>query len=460
MYRSLQTLEIPHGTVSSHPAQAMSPRSSFSRRMVLGGIAATAALSSPLGAFAAQSTSRMGAEAGVPLKIVDLDLIEVTGHYEEAATIDHQFEVTPLAIYDEFRPDVYQDKPGPQKQVKTTAIYLRIRTAAGLDGIYGPIDREAAFLVRQELRPFLLGKDALAGEELWDLMYRSNRHSRDGIFMMAISAVDNTLWDLRGRYYGVPVHRLLGGPTRQSVEAYSSCLGFSLQPDAVRKRCLSLKKEGFRYQKWFMGYGPGSGPEGMQRNVELVRILRETLGDDTELMFDSFSGWDIGYALEWAHQVEKYRPYWMEESTHPEKIESFSTLRRSTTIPVASGEHFYGRWEVERYLQTGALSVVQADPEWCGGISELVKIGTIASLHDVRVIPHGHSLHAALHVILSQSPMTFPLAEFLVIKMRTYYHFETNPPMPVRAHFAVPTTPGFGITLDESKIESRTTLTF
>jgi L-rhamnonate dehydratase len=428
--------------------------------MVLGGIAATAALSSHLGAFAAQTTSRMGTEPSAPLKIVDLELVEVIGHYEESATVDHQFEVTPLAIYDGFRPDVYQDKPGPEKQVKTTAIYLRIRTAAGLDGMYGPIDREAAFLVRQELRPFLLGKDALAGEEIWDLMYRSNRHSRDGIFMMAISAVDNTLWDLRGRYYGVPVYRLLGGPTRQSVEAYSSCLGFSLQPDAVRNRCLSLKKEGFRYQKWFMGYGPGSGPEGMQRNVELVRLLRETLGDDTELMFDSFSGWDIGYALEWAHQVEKYRPYWMEESTHPEKIESFSTLRRSTTIPIASGEHFYGRWEVERYLQTGALSVVQADPEWCGGISELVKIGTVASLHDVRVIPHGHSLHAALHVILSQSPMTFPLAEFLVIKMRTYYHFEMNPPMPVRAHFAVPTEPGFGITLDESKIESRTTLTF
>jgi L-alanine-DL-glutamate epimerase-like enolase superfamily enzyme len=198
----------------------------------------------------------------------------------------------------------------------------------------------------------------------------------------------------------------------------------------------------------------------MRRNVEMVRILRETVGDDVELMFDSFSGWDMGYALEWAHQVEKFCPRWMEESTHPEKIETFATLRRSTTIPIASGEHFYGRWEVERYLQAGALSVVQADPEWCGGISELLKIGAVASLHDVPVIPHGHSIHTALHVIASQSPMTFPLAEFLVIKMRTYYHFEANPPMPVRAHFALPTEPGFGITLDESKIESRTTLTF
>ena len=398
--------------------------------------------------------------AGERLKIVDLELIQVKGHYKATPNVDNQPEITPLAVYDGYSAKVYEDKPGPEKSVATSAIYLRIHTDAGLDGFYGPIDREAAFVVHDELRSFLLGKDALAGEKLWDQMYRSNRHSRDGIFMMAVSAVDNTLWDLRGRYYGVPVYRLLGGPTRESVEAYSSTLGFSLQPEAMRKRCLALKNEGFRNQKWFMGYGPGDGPEGMRRNVEMVRILRETAGDDVELMFDSFSGWDLNYALEWAHQVEKFRPRWMEESTHPEKIEAFATLRRSTTIPVASGEHFYGRWEVERYLQAGALLVVQADPEWCGGISELLKIGTVASLHDVPVIPHGHSLHAALHVIASQSPMTFPLAEFLVIKMRTYYHFEENPPMPVRAHFALPTEPGFGITLDESKIESRTVLTF
>lgn len=399
-------------------------------------------------------------DTGGRLKIADLELIQVKGHVEEIPTVDHQPEVTPLAIYDGYKAKVYEDKPGPEKAVSTSAIYLRIRTDVGLDGFYGPIDREAAFVVREELRPFLLGKDALAGEALWDQMYRSNHHSRDGIFMMAISAVDNTLWDLRGRYFGVPVYRLLGGPTRESVEAYSSTLGFSLQPDAMRKRCRALKNGGFRNQKWFMGYGPGDGPEGMRQNVEMVRVLRETAGDDVELMFDSFSGWDLSYALEWAHQVEKYRPRWMEESTHPEKIETFATLRRSTTIPIASGEHFYGRWEVARYLQAGAISVVQADPEWCGGISELLTIGTVASLHDVPVIPHGHSLHAALHLIASQSPMTFPLAEFLVIKMRTYYHFEKDPPMPVRAHFVLPTEPGFGITLDESRIESRTVLNF
>jgi L-alanine-DL-glutamate epimerase-like enolase superfamily enzyme len=129
-------------------------------------------------------------------------------------------------------------------------------------------------------------------------------------------------------------------------------------------------------------------------------------------------------------------------------------------VPVASGEHFYGRWEVERYLQAGAVSVVQADPEWCGGTSELVRICGVASVHDAQVIPHGHSIHAALHVIASQSPMTCPLAEFLILKMGSYYHFEKHPPLPVRARIALPAGNGYGIELDEAKVESQSVLKF
>jgi len=394
------------------------------------------------------------------LKIAAIELLQLQGHRDTETGVNAQYQVNPLYVYEEYRPPVYSDKPGTHKSVPINSIYLRIRTDSGLDGLYGPIDREAAFVVHDQLRPFLLGKDPLAGEAIWDQMYRSNRHSRDGIFLMAISAVDNTLWDLRGRYFEAPVYRLLGGPTRQNIEVYGSCLGYSLEPAKVRERALALQAEGFRNQKWFLAYGPGSGPEGLQKNVELVRILRETLGSTTELMFDAYSGWDLNYALSWAKQVEQYRPRWIEEAAHPEKIESFVTLRRGTSVPVASGEHFYGRWEVERYLQAGAVSVVQADPEWCGGISELVKICGVASLHDAQVIPHGHSIHAAIHVIASQSPMTCPLAEYLILKMQSYYHFEKNPPQPVKARIALPQGPGFGIELDEAKVEKQSALTF
>jgi L-alanine-DL-glutamate epimerase-like enolase superfamily enzyme len=240
------------------------------------------------------------------------------------------------------------------------------------------------------------------------------------------------------------------------VEAYASCLGHSLEPEAVRTCALQFKNEGFRYQKWFLAYGPGSGAEGMQKNVELVRILREALGEETELMFDSFMGWDLNYAIAWAKQVEKYRPRWMEESFATEKIESFAQLRRSTSIPVASGEHIYGRWEAHQYLKAGALNVLQTDPEWCGGVSELVKICTVASLYDVQVIPHGHALHAALHVVASQSPMTCPLVEDLIIKMSSFHHFEKRPPGVVSGRIALPERPGFGIELDPGKIEKQT----
>jgi len=243
------------------------------------------------------------------------------------------------------------------------------------------------------------------------------------------------------------------------VEVYASALGFSLEPEAVRKRCLALKSEGFRYQKWFMGYGPGSGPEGMRKNIELVKTLRETLGEDYEIMFDAYHAWDQNYALEWAKQVEKYRPYWMEEVTHPEKIDSFAAIRRGTSVPLAAGEHIYGRWEVEQYLQAGTLNFVQTDPEWCGGLSELLKIGTVASLHDVPVIPHGHALRAVVHAIFSQSPGTFPLGEYLVIKMRNFFHFEKNPMVVERAHIAQPTGAGFDIQLDPAKIDSQRMLT-
>ena len=436
--------------------------SRMDRRSFLGSLAAGTAAGAALGVPRSVAAVRCPPDRGeglAPLKIDAVELLELRGHYTTETGVDRQPQVNPLDVYDDLRPAPYKDKPDGKREVQYEAVYLRLKTAAGLDSLYGPIERDAALVVQEDLRPFLVGKDALAGEILWDQMYRSNRHSRDGIFMMAISAVDNALWDLRGRFYGVPVWRLLGGPSRERVEMYASALGFPLEPDAVRKRATELKGQGFRYQKWFMGYGPGSGPEGMRKNVELVKTLRETLGDDCEIMFDAYSGWDQDYALEWARQVEQYRPFWMEEVTHPEKIDSFAAIRRGTSVPLASGEHFYGRWEVERYLLAGTLNVVQADPEWCGGLSELVKIGTVASLHDVRVIPHGHSLRAAVHTILSQSPMTFPLGEYLVIKMRHYHHFEKNPLVVEQAHIAQPTEPGFGIELDAAKIDSQKLLT-
>jgi L-alanine-DL-glutamate epimerase-like enolase superfamily enzyme len=387
------------------------------------------------------------------LAISDLEIWELAGPRETEPDA-YQAQVTPLHIYPEHALGPYPEDPRvPVETYEHRVLYVKVKTDGGLEGLYGLVDREAALVVERQLREFLIGQDPLAIAKVWDKMYRFNRHSRAGHYMMALSAVDNALWDLAGKHFGVPVYRLLGGPTREGVEGYASCLGSSVEPEAAARRSVELKQQGFRYQKWFFPHGPSHGTKGLLANVELVRTLRESLGDEYEIMFDAFNGWDLDYAKRWASLAERYRPRWIEEAFSSEKLQSFVELRRATSIPVATGEHFYGRWEVNRFLRADALDVVQADPEWCGGVSELVKICTLASANDVHVVPHGHNIHAALHVVASQSPMTCPLVEYLLRFKPHKCHFEKDPLVPVEGRIALPTRPGFGIELDESKID-------
>jgi L-alanine-DL-glutamate epimerase-like enolase superfamily enzyme len=336
---------------------------------------------------------------------------------------------------------------------KRKALYLKVHTDESLAGIYGPIDNEAAMFVDRFFKRHLIGLNALAYEAYWDRMFRASRHSRGSHYIMGLSAVDNVLWDLRGRFFGLPVYRLLGG-SRKTVRAYASCLGFSQEPSALQAKARELKQQGYRHQKWFVrDRGPSHGPEGVDEDVRVVRLLREAVGDDVDLMFDAFWKWDLQYALAWARRAEQFHPRWIEEPFQTANLDAFIELSRETSIPVATGEHFYGRWDVHKFLKADAIMVVQADPEWCGGVSELVKICTLASVHGANVIPHGHSLHAAMHVVASQPIEVCPLVEYLIRKMNSYYDFEKHQPRPVNGILELSDRPGFGIELDDSKIE-------
>ena len=408
-----------------------------------------------LAAAAALAPLRALAQAAGSETIADLEIWRLHGSEQAVLGANRQRQVNPLHVYDAERPEPYVETGGKPGRVSRTANYLTIKTSGGLEGLYGPVDSEACVVVMRQLRPFLLGRDALAVETLWDQMFRSNRHSRSSHFMMGISAVDNALWDLRGRYFETPVYRLLGGPTRAEATVYGSCLGYSVEPEAAGKKAAELKSKGFRHQKWFLAYGPGDGAAGLEKNIALVKSLRESVGPEVDIMFDAFMGWDLNYAMAWCRAVEEYRPRWIEEAFHVDKMDSFVQLARETTIPVATGEHFYGRWEVERFLEAGAISIVQSDPEWCGGVSELIKTAAIASAHDAHLIPHGHNVHASLHVVSSQSPMTCPLVEFLIEKMSSYYYFDKHPPTPVDGKLELPDRPGFGMEIDDDKVEKR-----
>jgi L-rhamnonate dehydratase len=389
-------------------------------------------------------------------RIDALTVVRVAGQRGVRAA-HQQFQSNPSHVWGP-PAEYHEPAEAPLRVTPVSAIYVKLRTKGGLEAVYGPIEHEQVPVLVRDLAPFLVGRDPLAVGELWDRMYRQNRHGRAGHYMMAISAADNVLWDLRGRLLGLPVFRLLGG-ARVRVPVYASCLGFSLEEGRVEEKVRALKAEGYRAQKWFLAHGPAEGREGLLKNLALVRRTREAAGDAVDLMFDAYMGWDLPYAIAWAKEAEPFHPRWIEEPFQPDRLESFSALREASSIPIATGEHLYGRWEVERYLVAKAIHVVQADPEWCGGTSELVRIAALASAHDAHVIPHGHALRAALHVIASQSPATCPMGECLLVKFvereHPWYfcHFEQEPLRIERGELILGEDPGFGIALDPAKVE-------
>jgi L-alanine-DL-glutamate epimerase-like enolase superfamily enzyme len=393
------------------------------------------------------------------MQITDVLLFQVRGAYSGPIFPPGDRQAQALDRYPEFNQRPASAAPtGVPPQLH--AIYVEIQAGADLAGLFGPIEPAQAFVIAQTLRPFLLGRDPLATELLLDQMLRLDRHGRSGLFVTAISAIDCALWDLKGKAWGQPVYRLLGGPTRPSVPAYASMLGFSIEPAAAVEVARDYQAQGFSAQKWFFRYGPGDGAEGMERNLVLGQALREALGPRYPLMFDAFMGWDLPYATAMVRALAPLHPTWMEEPVPPERVGALREIRQAAGVPIATGEHVYTRWQVKELLMAGAVDVLQVDPDWTGGISELVKIGALASAFDVPMIAHGHSLLPALHVAGAQSPQTVPLVEYLVRYQEPKQFFHAPIYRPSEGVVSLPELPGLGLVLDESKIASREVVVF
>jgi L-rhamnonate dehydratase len=346
------------------------------------------------------------------------------------------------------------DRPGLLR-----ASYVEITTDEGAAGHYGPIDDRQAFLIATDLRQLLIGADPLAAELIHDKMLRLHRHGRAGLFVNAVSAVDNALWDLRGKVAGQPVYRLLGGPTRVRVPVYASMLGHSVEPERAAAVAAEHRDLGFEAQKWFFAYGPGAGREGRQRNLAMARAVREAVGPEYLLMFDAFMGWDATYAADMLRGLEAVQPHWLEEPVPPERLEVFRRLAATTRIRLATGEHAHTRWQVKQLLDAG-VRVIQTDPDWVGGITEQRHICSLCSAYDVPVVAHGHAIPAPLHLAASQSPQVVPMIEYLVRIQDRNQFFHRTIYRPVAGGLALPTTPGLGIDLDPSKTRDRRELTF
>jgi L-alanine-DL-glutamate epimerase-like enolase superfamily enzyme len=388
------------------------------------------------------------------MQITDVRLFEVHGPWTGPAFPPGNRQAQSLDLYPEFNqlPPLESASSAPER---IRAIYVEILTDSAVSGLFGPIEAPQVDIIKQMLRPFLLGRDPLATELLLDQMIRLHRHGRSGLFMTAVSAIDCALWDLKGKAWDQPVYRLLGGPTRSSVPAYASMLGFSTEPPAAAELARSFQAQGYSAQKWFFRHGPGDGSAGLERNLALAQALRDALGPRYRLMFDAFMGWDLPYAIEMVRALAPLRPTWMEEPVPPERVGALRQIRQAASFPIATGEHVYTRWQVKELLVGEGVDVVQADPDWTGGISELVKICALSSAFEVPVIAHGHSLLPALHVAAAQSPQTVPMVEYLVRYQEHKQFFHMPIYRPVGGMLSLPELSGLGLVLDEAKIDRR-----
>ena len=189
------------------------------------------------------------------------------------------------------------------------------------------------------LKPLLIGQDPWDIERLWQHMYRRTMaFGRKGIGMVAISALDIALWDVLGKSAKQPVFRLLGGRTKTRIPVYASRLyATELGKLAAEAKCYN--DEGYRAMKLRFGWGPADGAHGMQRNVELVRTVRESIGDEIDLMADAYMGWNLDYAKRMLPLLEPFHLRWLEEPVIPDDVQGRGRLCAGRLPPGGSRVH-------------------------------------------------------------------------------------------------------------------------
>jgi L-rhamnonate dehydratase len=268
---------------------------------------------------------------------------------------------------------------------------VEITTDKGVRGIgYG--GPGAGFVIEKHLAQLLIDEDPFNLERLWDIMWRSTLYyGRKGMVVHAISAVDNALWDLVGNALKMPVYQLLGGETKSRIPSY--CTGNDLEQHI---------EFGYTKLKLAVPYGPADGLQGMKKNVELVERARKLLGPSGEIMLDCWMALTERYTLEFAEALEPYRVYWMEECLPPDNYAGFGRLNAQiSSTRMATGEHEYTRYGFQLLLECQGADIWQPDMNWCGGLTELRRIGALAATHDIPVIPHGGWRGGGPHYIMA-----------------------------------------------------------
>jgi L-alanine-DL-glutamate epimerase-like enolase superfamily enzyme len=325
-------------------------------------------------------------------------------------------------------------------------VVVRVMTDDGVEGYGMTFSDPVAEYIQKTLSEEVVGKDALAFEDIWNAMYTQIRSSgRKGAALMGMSAIDTAIWDIRGKILGQPIYKLLGG-TKRLIPAYASVGFLSMPEDTVLEKSLEYVEEGYTTLKIKVGYDLGRNLRADFRRVERVR---RAVGDDIDIIIDANGIYDAASAVRFAHMLADLDICLFEEPTHADDIAGLARVRGMTAIPIAAGENEYTKYGCRDLLSADAVDVLQFDIARAGGFTEMVKIIALSQAFNKKIAPHfwpqfsAHLLSAAqngLFLEVFPSPKGVPEGEKII----------TNQPSVVKGYYEIPDGPGLGLEFDYS----------
>jgi L-alanine-DL-glutamate epimerase-like enolase superfamily enzyme len=341
------------------------------------------------------------------------------------------------------------------------AVLVRVRTDTGLEGIgeadsspevvRAVVDAPFSHNVACGLRELLLGENPLETERLWQKMYRGTMYlGRTSVTISAMAAVDMALWDLKGKHFGEPIHRLLGGRRHERIRAYASIL-FGRDGEETRQIGRRWVEAGYTAVKF--GWEPMGRDEAL--DVELVRGAREGVGEEGTLLIDAGCVWDARTALKRAEAFADYNLGWLEEPLRQSDVDGYAWLRDRSPVPIAAGEGECGRESFRPLVDRHALDVYQVDLARCG-FTDAAYIKNRVEEIGGRLCNHCYTtpinVAAGLHW-LSTCREAF-LFEDCVEDSPLRHEVTLEKIQAVDGMIAVPDGPGLGVTLNEGFVSS------
>ena len=306
----------------------------------------------------------------------------------------------------------------------------------------------------------IIGRDPFEIEALWQELYRS--FFRGGpINMTVISGIETALWDIKGKYYNVPIYEFLGGKVRDKLKVYSWIGGD--RPNNVAEEAKQRFDQGFTAVKmnateelhYIDSY------EKVDQVLERINSIKELLGNKMQVGIDFHGRVHKPMAKILIKELEPFRPMFIEEPVLPENWDAIIDIAKNSPIPIATGERLSTRWEFKRLFNNNSVDIIQPDVALAGGILETRKIAAAAEMYDIAVAPHAPYGPIALAATLQLDMCTpnvfiqeqslgihynkgFDLIDF--VKNKEIFMFKDG-------YLDVPEKPGLGIEIDEDLVK-------